>query len=88
MVHEALPNGEGLFLMPHPLFHPVNPVNPVKIQVFNCIVPAKTNLVWPPPCRCRTKNFLESRYQGEVNGPRRGSGLNTRGLPMLILPRI
>ena len=23
------PNGEGLFLAPHPLFHPVNPVNPV-----------------------------------------------------------
>jgi len=25
-------------LTPHPLFHPVNPVNPVKIQFFNCIV--------------------------------------------------
>jgi hypothetical protein len=25
--------------MPHPLFHPVNPV---KIQFFNCIVPAKS----------------------------------------------
>jgi hypothetical protein len=34
-------NGEGLFLMPHPLFNPVNPVNPVKIQFFNCIVPAE-----------------------------------------------
>jgi hypothetical protein len=34
------PNDEGLFLMPHPLFHPVNLVNPVKIQVFNCIVSA------------------------------------------------
>jgi hypothetical protein len=33
------PNGEGLFLMSQPLFHPVNPVNPVKIQFFNCIVP-------------------------------------------------
>jgi hypothetical protein len=29
------PNGEELFLMPHPLLHPVNPV---KIQFFNCIV--------------------------------------------------
>jgi prepilin-type N-terminal cleavage/methylation domain-containing protein len=28
-------NSEGLFLMPHPLLHPVNPV---KIQFFNCIV--------------------------------------------------
>jgi hypothetical protein len=37
---ELSPKGEGLFLMPHPLFHPVNPVNPVKIQFFNCIVPA------------------------------------------------
>jgi hypothetical protein len=36
---EFSPNGAGLFLMPHPLFHPVNPVNPVKIQFFNCIVP-------------------------------------------------
>jgi hypothetical protein len=34
------PNGEGLFLAPHPLFHPVNPVNPVQTQFFNCIVPA------------------------------------------------
>jgi hypothetical protein len=33
-------NGEALFLMPHPLFHPVNPDNPVKIQFFNCIDPA------------------------------------------------
>jgi hypothetical protein len=24
---------------PHPFFHPVNPVNPVKIQFFNRIVP-------------------------------------------------
>jgi hypothetical protein len=32
-------NGEGLFLMPHLLFHPVNPVNPVKIPFFNGIVP-------------------------------------------------
>jgi hypothetical protein len=31
--------------MPHPLFHPVNPVNPVKIQFFNCIVPAKNNRI-------------------------------------------
>jgi hypothetical protein len=37
---EVSPNSEGLLLMPHPLFHPVNPVNPVKIQFFNCIVPA------------------------------------------------
>jgi hypothetical protein len=37
---EISPNSEGLLLMPHPLFHPVNPVNPVKIQFFNCIVPA------------------------------------------------
>jgi hypothetical protein len=37
---ELSPNGEGLFLMPDPLFHPVNPVNPVKIQFFDCIVPA------------------------------------------------
>jgi hypothetical protein len=38
---ELSPNCEGLFLMPPPLFHPVNPVNPVKIQFLNCIVPAK-----------------------------------------------
>jgi len=31
------PNGEGLFLMPHP----VNPVNPVKIQFFESIPPAQ-----------------------------------------------
>jgi hypothetical protein len=24
----------------HSIFHPVNPVHPVKIQFFNCIVPA------------------------------------------------
>jgi hypothetical protein len=36
---ELSPNGEGLFLMPHPLFHPVNPVHPVEIPFFNCIVP-------------------------------------------------
>jgi hypothetical protein len=36
---EISPNGEGLFLMPHPLFHPVNPVNPVEIPFFNCVVP-------------------------------------------------
>jgi hypothetical protein len=28
---ELSPIGEGLFLMPYSLFHPVNPVNPVKI---------------------------------------------------------
>jgi hypothetical protein len=27
--------------MPHLLFNPVNPVNPVKIQFFDCPVPAK-----------------------------------------------
>jgi hypothetical protein len=40
---EISPNGEGLLLMPHPLCHPVNPVNPVKIQFFNCIAPAKAD---------------------------------------------
>jgi hypothetical protein len=34
---EISQNGEGLFLMPHPLIHPINPVNPVKILFFNCI---------------------------------------------------
>jgi hypothetical protein len=29
--------------MPHPLSDPVNPVNPVKIQFFNGIVPVKNN---------------------------------------------
>jgi hypothetical protein len=38
---ELSPSDERLFLMPHPLFHPVNPVNPVKIQFFNCIVPSE-----------------------------------------------
>jgi hypothetical protein len=33
------PNNEGLFVTPHPLFHPVNPVNPVKIQFIEGIVP-------------------------------------------------
>jgi hypothetical protein len=40
---EHSPIGEGLFLMPHPLSDPVNPVNPVKIQFFNGIVPVKNN---------------------------------------------
>jgi hypothetical protein len=29
----------------------------------------------------------EAFDQGEANGPRRGSALNTRGLPMLIFPK-
>jgi hypothetical protein len=32
------PKGEEPFLMPQPFFHPVNPV---KIQFFNGIVPAE-----------------------------------------------
>jgi hypothetical protein len=47
-------NGVGLFLMPHPLFHPVNPVNPVEIQFFNGIAPAKSSSV---------NKFLTTRIQ-------------------------
>jgi len=53
---ELSPNGEGLFLMPHPLFHPVNPV---KIQYFDCIVPAKGDANIPGRTR-----LLLTRHNG------------------------
>jgi hypothetical protein len=78
---ELSPNGAGLFLVPHPLFHPVNPVNPVKKKWTPSFRPLGAeskmdfagllSFVFLSVCRslCALKPFGKERTSGVLHSP-------------------